>query len=189
MRKREFLSMLVLLLAGAAQAVNTELPLTGPSQQGLLGPVVTAVPPADNRDVSNPPDGVLQPVLDADPDLSWAALADPTASLTPDGNPVGQPTSGLSDAANWAADRHWSTDPKRYTDAGFVNAQSRIVLPAFAEVDWVAVPLPTAGKASLMEIFIFPALGVLVVLSLLVMLIVQVRKRRALNRIAPLLRV
>lgn len=193
MKMRRLTWVLILLLAGATRAVNTEAPLSGQSQQGLIGHVGSEGAPGQSLGVSGPSEGVLPPGFDMDPDLSSVLPVDPLASLAAGDKSLAGPSAGGLihgfNTADWTTGHHWSTDPKRYTDAGFVDASSRVDLPAFAEIDWVATPLPTARRASLMEILVFPALGALVVISLLGVLIARLRRRKSLSQAEQLLHV
>lgn len=193
MKMHGFISVLVFLLAGGAQAVNTA-PLNGQSHEVLGDSVKRGGSAGQTLDASSPSDGVLQPVLEGYSGLSAADMSDLAASAAPGGEALVGPSAGslidgLNSTTDWPAGRHWSTDPEKYTDAGFVDASSRVDLPAFAEIDWVATPLPTAKETSLMEVLVFPALGTIIVVFIVAVLIVRVRSRRARSRAQQLLRV
>jgi hypothetical protein len=203
MGTRECIFVFVLLSAVVAQGVNTTAPLNDkswvPSEQTLIGHVGpsnenAAVLPGQTLDAQGSSDPGPLLTLYIYPELSSLQLVDPAASLgssSPDG--AGQSALGLIDGigntTDLAGEPHWSTDPKKYTDAGFVTDGSSENLPAFAEIDWTATPLPAAKKMSVMEIVVFPTLGVLVVVFIVGMLIVRLRRRRPVSQAQQLLRV
>ncbi|HSW01154.1 MAG TPA: hypothetical protein VLI39_13345 [Sedimentisphaerales bacterium] len=202
MRECEFVFVLLSWFAVAAQAINTTTALNernwAASQRTLIDDVG---PLNDNADVvarqaldvlSLSDNGPL-PSLYAYLDLSPLLLIDPAASLGPSGSneagPMGMPLSGGMDHATSLLDEtHWDPDAEVYGDTGLITAD-RESLPAFAEIDWMAAPLPAAGEISVMEIVVFPALGALVVVSILGMLIVRLRRRLLVRRARQLLQV
>lgn len=188
MKMRGWTGVLILLCAGLAQAVNTTVTLHDKSwvqsQQGLMGYADSsdgnmAGGHDPNLKPSGPNRGVLGPMLENEADLPAVWEGDPTVSLGPAGDA----------AANWANDPQWSTAAKDGAGTDFLDASSRVELPAFADIDWVADPLPTVRKTSLMEIVVFPALGMLVLLLLLTGLVVRIRRNKPQNQEQQLLQV
>jgi len=193
---RKSVLVFVLMSAVAAQAVNTTVTLSDkswvPSQQtlvGQVGPSDSGAPAVSeqalpDQDSSEP--GPL-PTLYTYPELSSLQLANPAASLgSGNSNANVQPAIRLIDDIG-AADL--AGEPNAYADAGLVNAGRRERLPAFAEIDWASTVLPKAKELSLMEIVVFPTLGLLVVAFLLGTLIVRLRRRRPIDQTEQLLRV
>ncbi len=184
MKMRGWTGLLILLLAGLAQAVNTTVTLNDKgwlqSQQGLIGyvessPRNVAEASDPNLEPSGSDEGVLSPMLENEADLPAVAGSDPTASpISAGGALAGQPADGLING-------NASTD--------FLDASSKVPLPAFADIDWVATPLPTVRKTSIMEVVVFPALGLLVLILLVTGLVLRIRRKRPLNREQQLLRV
>lgn len=96
---------------------------------------------------------------------------------------------GGNNVANRVNDPYWSLNPKNDPGTDFLDASSRVHLPAFAEIEWVATPLPTARKTSIMEFVVFPALGMLVLILLVTLLVLRIRRQRPLDRDRQLLHV
>ncbi len=202
MKMRGWIGVLVLLLAGWAQAVNTTVPWSdksrGQSQQGLIGYVESsnrnvAGAPESNLEPSGSNEGLLGPMLESEANLPAVPGSDPGASPSPAGGVVGQPAGGLAGGGNNVANRvndpYWSLNPKNDPGTDFLDASSRVHLPAFAEIEWVATPLPTARKTSIMEFVVFPALGMLVLILLVTLLVLRIRRQRPLDRDRQLLHV
>jgi hypothetical protein len=202
MRKCEFIFVFVLWFAVAAQAINTTTTLNErnwtPSQRTLIDDVGPLNENADvvarqALDVLSLSDNGPLPSLYKDPEFSSFLLIDPAASLGSSGSnqagPSGMPlTGGMGHATSLLDETHWDPDAEVYGDAGLITADSES-LPAFGEIDWMAAPLPAAREISIMEIVVFPALGVLVVVSILGMLIVRLRRRRPVRQTRQLLQV
>jgi len=194
---------LVLLLAGAVHAVNTVATLNdkswGRSQEGLVGDVgpwseEVAETPGQTSEGSVPSDGVLGSVLGAHSDLSAIHAGDPSASTALSneneaGQPAGGMIDGIDDDADWASGHRWNADSRRDTDADFVNANSGLSLPAYAEIDWMSAPLPIEAEISVGEILVFSALGAAVLLFLTVMLVSRFCRRKSLSPAEQLLQV
>lgn len=202
MKMRGWTGVLVLLCAGGAQAVNTAVTLHGrswgQSQQGLVGYVErfdgNAAGGADpNIGSSGSNEGLLYPMLGNEVNLPALSGRDPTA-LSPlaDDAAGARPMNGLiggGDAGDWANDPHWSLVLKNGDNKDFLDASSRVQLPAYADIDWVPTPLPTVRKTSIMEVVVFPSLGLLVLILLVTWLVLRVRRHRPLKREQQLLQV
>ena len=160
MRVYGFILAVVLLLAAAAWALNTVSPLNDKGGGAGRGWQRRACESRGRTRTGTIPDN-SGPVR-------WHACAGAGCirpdfpSLRPDRpaglsaragqGPVGQSTrdliDGAGDAVRWGTGHHWSTDPGRYSDVGFLNASSRVDLPAFADVGWANAPLPVASETS-----------------------------------------
>lgn len=201
MRTSGLLLVTVLLFAGAVHAVNTAATLNdkrwGQSQESLVGDVGpwnggVAGSSGHLAEGSVTSDGVLGSVLEAHPDLSAIHAGDPAASTAlGNENGAGQLAGGMINgaggAADWTSGQRWNADSKRDADAGFVNANSGLSLPAFAEIDWMSAPLPIEMETSVMEMFVFPALGAAVFILLTAALVGRLRRRRSLSQTEQLL--
>jgi hypothetical protein len=188
MKMRGWTGVLILLCAGLAQAVNTTATLHDKSwvqsQQGLIGYVDSpsgnaAQVPDPNLKPSASNGGLLGPMLENEAELPAVWEGDPTASVHPMGDAV----------ASWANDPRWSVAVKNGGNADFLDASSRVELPAFADIDWMADPLPTAKKTSLMEIVVFPVLGMLVLVLLVTWLVLRIRRHKPVSQEQQLLHV
>ena len=193
----------VLLLAGAAHAVNTVSTLTdkgwsqteagavgplGPSNEGGVGTDGLALHILDESE------GVLPPLPDLYPDLWMTELEKSSVSLTDEiAGAAGGSTAGLigpldSDTGRGAG-RHWNMDPRHYAGAGFADAGGSVQLPVFTELDWVLTPPPVDRTTFIMEIIVFPALGAMVLVLVVRLFILRLRMRRSPSRTEQLLRV
>ncbi len=202
MRKCEFILVFVLWFAVSAQAINTTATPTErnwtPPQWTLIGDVGPLNENADMvarqaLDVMSLSDDEPLPSLYAYPELASSLQIDPAASLGSSGSSEagasGMPLAGgMAQATSLFDETHWDPDADVYGDAALITADSES-LPAFADIDWMAAPLPAAREISIMEIVVFPALGVLVVGSILGMVIVRLRRRRPARRTQQLLQV
>jgi len=203
MRRRGFVIGLVLLPAAAVQAINTITTLNerswAPAQQTLTGDIGPLNENADTvvrqtREGGSLFDnGPLPSLLFSYPERSLFLSIDSDGSeggsWTTEGNTSEMPlTDGMGPAMSLFDETRWIPDAKEYADASLNTVDSE-PLPAFDEIDWMAAPLPAANRISIMEIMVFPALGVLVAASVLGMLIVHVRRRRPARRTRQLLQV
>jgi len=202
MRRRGFVIGLVLLPAVAVQAINTITTLNErswvPAQQTLTGDIGPLNENADTlvrqtREGTSLFDNGPLPSLLSYPQLSLFLSIDSDGSeggsRTTEGNTSEMPlTDTMGPAMSLFDETRWIPDAKEYADASLNTADSE-PLPTFDEIDWMAAPLPAANRISIMEIMVFPALGVLVAASVLGMLIVHVRRRRPARRTRQLLQV
>ena len=189
MRVYGFILAVVLLLAAAAWALNTVSPLNDkggePGLVGSVGPANQGAARAPGQSPATPglSDGMLQPETGIRPDFPSLRPDRPAGLSARAGQgPVGQSTrdliDGAGDAVRWGTGHHWSTDPGRYSDVGFLNASSRVDLPAFADVGWANAPLPVASETSLLEIVVLPALAAVLLIPAVALLVLRRRKRR-----------
>lgn len=203
MRICRLISVIVLLLAGAAWAVNTVSPLNNKGSNQIEQDVVSGVGPlsegavemyGQSLEVPSSLNGTLVQTLDVFPDFSALQGGDPAASLVQgtepaEGQPTRGPAGGVNNAVDWVTGHHWSTDPEKYSDAGFVDASSHAGLPAFDEMDLAAAPLPAAKEISIMEIVVFPALAVVVLILAVALVVLRLRRRRSESGVQHLLQV
>ncbi|MGE5296684.1 MAG: hypothetical protein ACM3VT_17835 [Solirubrobacterales bacterium] len=200
MKMCKWIWVLVLSFAGLALAVNTTTTLNDKgwerTRQGLIEDVETrqggAVRSADpNLKVSDASESVLGSLLETDVNLPAVFPGDWGSVVSTDGGIARQPAGGLAGVENCVDvnDPNWSLNMNNGPDADFVSASSQVKLPSFAEIDWMATPLPTAKETSLMVVVVFPALGMLVAIFLGTMIVLRIRRRRPLDRSQQLLRV
>ncbi len=197
------MSVALLLLAGTAQAVTTVSPLNDKGWQqvqqslvGSVGPVNEGVAGVQGQspEVAGLAEDTLPPGLNVVPDFTLVQPEHPAASRPRGGDvAAGQRArdlvEGVGDAAGWGTDHHWSTDPRKYSDVGFVNASSRVDFSAFDDVGWMTTPLPTAGETSIMEIVILPALAAVAVIMAVALFVRRLRKRKPVEPVQHLLQV
>ena len=199
MKTREVGCVLVLFFATVLGAVNTTVTLSDkswlPSQQTLVGDVGLFGEGAASGPMPEAPDSSeegLTAGFSGHLDLSSLHLSDPVVSTTADGQQNAGPVTlplidALGSGTSLPGRASWGGDANGY--AGSLSVDGRWNQSSPAEIDWMAARLPAAREVSMMEVVVFPALGVLVVVLIVGMLIVRVRKRRPVNQAQQLLRV
>lgn len=199
MKTLGFILVFVLSVAGLAQAVNTVATLNdttwAPSQKGLggdIGPGDEDVADLQGQTPEAPasPDSMLGPILE-DP-LDLYAVPEENSTSGSYGN-VAQVAGGSIRSADgtgiWYNLPRWDAEPGSNAGAEFVKANSGESLPVLAEIDWMSVSLPVETETSLMEIVVFPTLGVAVFIFFAGMLVVRFRRRKAASQVQQLLQV
>ncbi|MBP7050525.1 MAG: hypothetical protein KBE65_05885 [Phycisphaerae bacterium] len=202
MKTYEVTGIVLLLLAGVAQAVNTVSMLTdkevAESQEGLVHPLESrdvnrAVAPDEAlRTLDQLEETLMHSASDFGPD-NWAAgvgEATPSGSAAVQDAPanrVADLIAGSDPNAGWRYDRCWRVDPAKSSGPGLAGVGRGVQPVSLDELDRVPGSSPTTRAAFVMEIIVFPALAAMVLVLACRLLVLRIRDRRSIRRFERLL--
>lgn len=174
----------------AAQASSESAPSTGESENAK-----SETPSQDPLQTSVPMDLAASTGLPGNFGASWTReigpLLDDRSRLA--GNTdhsASHLANGVGDVEDWQRAGHqWAGVPQGYSDTGLAGAGGSADLPAFSEVGWTSATLPVQREEYFMELVVFPALGAVTLVCVVILVIARLRRRRAVNEVQHLLHV
>lgn len=192
---------LLLVLAGAAQAVSTVSTWTdtrlAETEPGLVGPPGPwnewlRDAPEQTLRILDESEGVLRSALEIRPDLWVSALGETTTSLNEvvedaAEHATASPIGAWDPKLSWATAHHWSLDAGRYSDPGFVNAGGSIRLSTSDGVSRMPSSLRITRATYIMVIIVFPALAAMVLVLAGRLFLLRFHRRRSVRRFEQLL--
>ncbi|HNS22062.1 MAG TPA: hypothetical protein PKH24_16275 [Sedimentisphaerales bacterium] len=202
MKTYEVTGIVLLLLVGVSQAVNTVSMLTdkevAESQEGLVHPlesrdVSRAVAPEEAlRTLDQLDETLVRSAPDFGPDMWVAGVGEATPSgsraveeapATRVADLIGRPDPN----ASWRCDRCWRVDPAKSSGPGLAGVGRGVQPVSLDELDRVPGSSPTTRAAFVMEIIVFPALAAVVLVLACRLLVLRIHDRRSIRRFERLL--